>query len=522
MKRKHALTAREVADLLPVVLTMPAPDGVRVVALHWLHTVLGARQAWQRARDADAQAARGHPSSETAEALHKVRVGLRRLRSTLREHDKPLALHIPRAMRRSLHRLSAGTNDSRDRDVQRGWLHSHTDMLLGDARLEAEALETRMAAGARGRAARVARLFARHLDANAGSWLQTLSHYQCTVHVGHHTPPTSFAAHLASTLERGIAAITVDLEGLRGGDDLPSLHRLRLKLKRQRAMLSLFVDRDPALAAWYTMATAGQDALGAMRDASLLAERAGNDDCQTLAAVASTQAQARLREFRSAWVARQEETLRCAHEAVDAMARLAAAPVSPASMPDSEAGATDDDADVIDARHPHGLPMEIERKFLLHGLPARAAMATALRIEQGWLPGTVLRERLRRTTSADGTVRHTRTIKLGQMGARIEVEEPTDQALFDALWPLTEKARIRKRRHLVTEGDLTWEIDVFLDRDLVLAEIELRDTAQVVNFPSWLAPFVVRDVTLDPAYLNSVMAQHSGAPESAHGPRDQD
>jgi CYTH domain-containing protein len=155
--------------------------------------------------------------------------------------------------------------------------------------------------------------------------------------------------------------------------------------------------------------------------------------------------------------------------------------------------------------------MEIERKFLLHGLPPRAATAPSTRIDQGWLPGIALRERLRRELGANERAKLTRTIKLGPIGARIELEEPTEPALFEALWPLTVNARIRKRRHRVPDGALTWEIDVFLDRDLVLAEVELTDAAQAVEIPEWLAPFIVREVTQEPAYLNSVMAQRDVA-----------
>ena len=84
----------------------------------------------------------------------------------------------------------------------------------------------------------------------------------------------------------------------------------------------------------------------------------------------------------------------------------------------------------------HTLPMEIERKYLLRACPPEAAKQVAILIEQGWLPGTMIRERLRRSVSANGDVRLTRTIKLGPIGARVEVEEDTDPQLFDALWPL--------------------------------------------------------------------------------------
>jgi CYTH domain-containing protein len=119
----------------------------------------------------------------------------------------------------------------------------------------------------------------------------------------------------------------------------------------------------------------------------------------------------------------------------------------------------------------------------------RRALQTApsTRIRAGVAAGIALRERLRREVGANERTKLTRTIKLGPIGARIELEEPTEPALFEAMWPLTVNARIRKRRHRVPEGALTWEIDVFLDRDLVLAEVELTEVSQAVEIPDWLA-----------------------------------
>jgi CYTH domain-containing protein len=56
------------------------------------------------------------------------------------------------------------------------------------------------------------------------------------------------------------------------------------------------------------------------------------------------------------------------------------------------------------------------------------------------------------------------------------------------------------------DGALTWEIDEFLDRDLVLAEVELPDPAAKFALPEWLEPFVVREVTEDPAFQNLNLA----------------
>lgn len=152
------------------------------------------------------------------------------------------------------------------------------------------------------------------------------------------------------------------------------------------------------------------------------------------------------------------------------------------------------------------VPREIERKYLLRGVPPHVLSYPPTKIEQGWLPGEQLRERLRRAERPDGTTRFTRTVKIGPLGSRIELEEPATDALFDAMWPHTVQARIRKVRHAVPEGEWVWEIDVFQDRELVLAEVELTDGQDVPPPPQWLAPYVVRDVTDDPGYANSSMA----------------
>jgi CYTH domain-containing protein len=108
---------------------------------------------------------------------------------------------------------------------------------------------------------------------------------------------------------------------------------------------------------------------------------------------------------------------------------------------------------------------------------------------------------LRRIRGEDG-VELVRTVKEGTGLVRLEIEESVAPDVFDALWPLTAGRRLRKRRHRVAEGELTWEIDQFLDRDLVLAEVELPAPEVEVAIPAWLAPWVQREVTDDPAYGN--------------------
>ncbi|HJS46784.1 MAG TPA: hypothetical protein VJ773_02230, partial [Gemmatimonadales bacterium] len=152
------------------------------------------------------------------------------------------------------------------------------------------------------------------------------------------------------------------------------------------------------------------------------------------------------------------------------------------------------------------LPVEIERKYLLSTLPPAAEGAPWLEIRQGYLPGSAIVERLRHVRDGEGE-RWYRTVKSGRGVARIELEEEVPRELFDALWPLTDGRRLEKRRHLVPEGDLTWEVDAFADRPLVLAEVELPNEAFEPAIPHWLRPFLIRDVTGEEEYLNSSLAR---------------
>ena len=153
------------------------------------------------------------------------------------------------------------------------------------------------------------------------------------------------------------------------------------------------------------------------------------------------------------------------------------------------------------------MAIEIERKYLLRALPEMPAPSDVLAIDQGYLPGDKLVERLRRQESRSGAVSYFRTVKIGSGVERTEIEDETDARVFDHLWVLTEGRRLTKRRYLVAAGSRTWEIDEFTDRELVLAEIELDRADEHVDIPAWLRPVLVREVTDDGAYTNRSLAR---------------
>ena len=167
---------------------------------------------------------------------------------------------------------------------------------------------------------------------------------------------------------------------------------------------------------------------------------------------------------------------------------------------------------------PAGADVEIERKYLLRSLPGRAEGIPGLWIEQGWLPGEVLQERIRRTCVTENPVgglhpswarfgKYYRTVKLGRGLKRIEIEEECSSDLGDALWKLTD-CQISKFRVRIPVDDLVWEVDLFSRLNLILAEVELPTEDTEVVLPEWLVPHVVREVTGESRYVNLNLARH--------------
>jgi CYTH domain-containing protein len=165
---------------------------------------------------------------------------------------------------------------------------------------------------------------------------------------------------------------------------------------------------------------------------------------------------------------------------------------------------------------PHGI--EIERKFRLREAPTAATLAAhgaiAKHIEQVYLsrPGedaAEVGERVRRTTTDDGTVTYRHTVKR-RVGAFSfdEREEVIDAAGWTGSLERADPSRrpVRKTRHVVPHGDQVLEIDVFdVPAGLVVVEVELDGEAEAVELPGWLGEW--REVTGDPRFLNANLAR---------------
>jgi CHAD domain-containing protein/CYTH domain-containing protein len=436
------------------------------------------------------------------EALHDFRVAVRRLRSLLRAYRRWLGRSAGQKVRRRLRRLGRTTNAGRDAEVQLGWVLQVRPTMAARERTGVAWLAKRLRQQKR-EAYRSAR---RRLRSDFRSARALVTRRLEALPEG--GPP--FRDAFVMLLREHGADLEARLTEIRSADDEVAAHRARISAKRLRYLL------EPVQAEVREARTAVshlrrlQDVLGELHDAHVLAaslagalDEAGHEKARRLHALAMAGDAAALERER-----RRDERLGLVALAAGARTRIDDRYTALARRWLGQHGRPffrelESLADLVSAS---GGPVERERKFLLTGLPDRAAQAPALEIEQGWLPGERLRERLRRVRE-NGAERYYRTVKLGAGERRLELEEETTPELFDALWPHTAGCRVAKARHLVSEGELTWEIDVFADRDLVLAEIELPAAQRGVTLPEWLAPHVVREVTDEPEYLNLNLAR---------------
>jgi len=136
-------------------------------------------------------------------------------------------------------------------------------------------------------------------------------------------------------------------------------------------------------------------------------------------------------------------------------------------------------------------------------VPASARPFARAEITQGWLPGLRLIERVQPLASDRTATFHSSRPATGGEPSALDGEVDAD--LFETIWPLTEGRRIRKRRHVVADYGLEWDIDEYLDRDLVLLEVAVE--ALGPGLPEWLVPYVVREVTGEGEYTPRALAR---------------
>jgi CHAD domain-containing protein/CYTH domain-containing protein len=467
------------------LLDRPAEEGARLLALMYLEAARVARA--------------GLTGSADPEALHDYRVALRRLRSCLRSYRREFRSTVTRKSRRRLDRLAHATNQSRDLDVHLAWLAAQRERAgeaerPGVAWLAARLTEVRRRARPEMLAADQ-RLFPTVDD----RLRRQLGRYRTTIRLDGDDEPPTLAAAAARHTEAAARRLERRLRRIEDETSEAEIHRARIAAKHLRYLLEPFAEILPAGDGIIGRLKSLQDTLGDVHDAHVFLPQLGAALHQVEGG-RRTEPGPGLRRLADALRARGSEAFRTA-------AREWLAPGDRSFFEDMRAARR-----ALAHRPRPG--REVERKYLLTGLPPAAAGRPSAVIEQGYLPGERLVERLRRIRT-NGGVRLVRTVKEGSGLVRLEIEETVTPEVFQALWPLTAGRRLRKRRYRVPDGDLTWEIDEFLDRDLVLAEVELPSVKADLSVPEWLRPSVAREVTDDPAYGNAELSRAPMAAGSA-------
>jgi CYTH domain-containing protein len=305
------------------------------------------------------------------------------------------------------------------------------------------------------------------------------------LHLGQHLREASWARALGAAALRAAQELDVALERGGASGERGDLHAARIRGKRLRYLLEPARTWSAAAVDLVDRMRGLQDLLGEVQDAHVLAEEL------------ERAAQHRSRDERTAQLLARRNC-----ERLDALVGR----VRGEWLAGGLASLLAEVGEFARAFAALGAGLERERKYLLDRLPELPADAETLEIEQGWLPGERLRERVRRVRGPQGE-RFERALKLGSGFERTEIEEPLSRELFEALWPLTARCRVRKRRHRVRAGELVVELDEFLDRQLALAEIEQPDGTERSELPAWLAERVVREVTDEGAFTNLALAE---------------
>ncbi|AKF11471.1 CHAD domain-containing protein [Sandaracinus amylolyticus] len=488
------------AGVLPLLECIPE-EGARRLAVRWIDEACAAGERVIAAHHED------------AEALHDLRVALRKLRTVLRTYDAPLDGALSKKRRRKLKDLVAETGTARDTEVQLAWLEQVRGELEGGAH--------------RGVAWLASRLVAKHDDAYGALRDDTvpallallpklrrdLSRYDIEHVVGEARGAGRFADATAALLREQVEDLRDKLREVHTVEDEALAHEARKDGKRLRYLLEPLKEESIEDAKEIVRRLKGlQDLLGELNDvavrATLLREEIAQAAVERAARLAD-EAESHASDGVTASSEGDEQLgllalVRRTHDRREELfAQLKTEWIARDGALDALVGSVETLADGLG---PKELPREIERKYLLSAVPDHARAFPCTQLDQGYVPGTELHERLRRTKK-DGEEHFFRTVKLGRGLSRVEVEEETTREIFAKMWPLTKGKRVRKRRFAVPEGERTWEIDEFLDRDLVLAEIELPDERTEVTLPAWLAPHVVREVTDEPEFVNLRLAK---------------
>lgn len=155
-----------------------------------------------------------------------------------------------------------------------------------------------------------------------------------------------------------------------------------------------------------------------------------------------------------------------------------------------------------------GMPLEIERKFLVTSdawrgqASRRVEMAQAYLNDLATLDAGAMNVSVRVRIQGDEAFLNMKSREAGTTRQEFDYPIPIEDAR--ALLALAIGGRIEKRRHYIDFGGHVWEVDEFLgdNAGLVVAELELERADSPYERPAWLGD----EVTDDVRYYNLALA----------------
>jgi len=493
------------------MLREPVDRGVRVVAISLLED---AQKAADKLTSLSKELRDGDATGN--EALHDFRVSIRRLRSWVRAFKLWLGDDLRRKQRRRFSRIAKTTRIARDAAVHLEWLRKERSALSARQRVGQTWLCERLEAQ-RSDSIDAAITAATEFAPKIPKLTRRLESYRAPVRDADDTP--RFGAVVAESLLKESEDLRKQLDAVHSFTDVKRLHRARIAAKNLRYVAEPVSDLIRDGGAMIETVKQLQDVLGDLHDVHVFAAE--------LVPATEDAAGSRARRVSEVVLAddkddSEDDRVKRARARDPGPGLLGIARLLHERGMQAYAKLENDWLNDAGARFFEGVSeiavelsgrtsradKEVERKFLLKRLPLATVDAPSIEIEQGYLPGEKLVERLRRIRFADGAEKWFRTVKSGKGLERVELEEEADADLSRAMWQLTQDRRVHKRRYSIRESDdLVWEVDEFLDRDLVLAEIELPTPDTEVELPPWLKDVLDREVTDEPDYSNARLAR---------------
>jgi CHAD domain-containing protein len=237
------------------LLNMRVEEACRWLALEHLRAAADARQ--RLADDGD------------SEALHDLRVGLRRLRSVLRAYRDHLEDSVGRKLRRRVKTLAAATGAARDSEVQIEWLQARRKRLNPRHRSGMDWLIGWLERRKQSAYAEVRGDVATGFDQLKDVLDRRLRRYTTQLY-GADERPDSMSVVTAKLLETHAAELLAELAGVQSVADEERAHEARIAAKRLRYLLEPLRREVDGAADIIARLKELQELLGALHDVAVL------------------------------------------------------------------------------------------------------------------------------------------------------------------------------------------------------------------------------------------------------------